>query len=63
MSFTAIGDCVNVASRLEELAKGGEIIIGKNTFLKTQGHFRMQEKRQIFVKNKAEPVVCYKVLR
>ena len=63
MSFTAIGDCVNVASRLEQLAKGGEIIIGKNTFLKTQGHFRMQKKGEILVKNKIKPVVCYKVLR
>ena len=63
MSFTVIGDCVNVASRLEELAKGGEIIIGEKTFLQTQGNFHMQEKRKIFVKNKAEPVVCYKVLR
>ena len=63
MSFTAIGDCVNVASRLEELAKGGEIIIGEKTFLQTHGNFHMQEKLKIFVKNKAEPVVCYKVLR
>ncbi len=63
MSFTAIGDCVNVASRLEQLAKGGEIIIGEKTFLQAREHFRMKEKGKIFVKNKAEPVVCYKVLR
>ncbi len=63
MGFTAIGDCVNVASRLKQLAIGGEIIIGEKTFLQAREHFRMKEKGKIFVKNKAEPVVCYKVLR
>lgn len=63
MSFTVIGDCVNVAARLEQLAKGGEIIIGEKTFLQAHGNFNIQEKEQIFVKNKAEPIVCYKVVR
>lgn len=63
MSFTVIGDCVNVAARLEQLAKGGEIIIGEKTFLQAHGNFNMQEKEKIFVKNKAEPIVCYKVVR
>ena len=62
MSFTAIGDCVNVASRLEQLAKGGEIIIGEKTFLQAHGNFHTQKKGEILVKNKIEPVVCYKVL-
>lgn len=60
MDFTAIGNCVNIASRLEQLAKGGEIIIGEKTFRQAQRHFHMQEKGEIFVKNKAEPVVCLK---
>ena len=62
MSFTAIGDCVNVASRLEQLAKGGEIIIGEKTFLQAHGNFHTQKKGEILVKNKIKPVVCYKVL-
>ena len=31
MDFTAIGDAVNVADRLQSLAKGGETIIGSQT--------------------------------
>jgi len=62
ISFTVIGDCVNIASRLEELAKGSEIIIGEQTFRQTQEHFHIQKKGEVFLKNKTEPVVCYKVL-
>ncbi|GAF79550.1 unnamed protein product, partial [marine sediment metagenome] len=57
------GDTVNVAARLEQIAKGGEIIIGKQTYRQSQGRFRMQKKGKLRVKNKAEPVMCYEVLR
>lgn len=63
MDFTAIGNCVNVAARLEQLAKGGEIVIGEKTFLQAHGNFHIQDKEQIFVKNKIKPIICYKVLR
>lgn len=63
MDYTVIGVSVNVASRLEHMAKGGEIIIGKQTFSQTQGSFRMEEKGEIHVRNKTEPVMCYNVLR
>ena len=63
MDYTAIGDSVNVAARLEQIAKGGEIIIGEETYGRSQGHFRIQKKGEIKVKNKTEPVMCYKVLR
>jgi class 3 adenylate cyclase len=63
MDYTVIGDSVNVAARLEQITKGGEIIIGEQTYHQTQGHFEIQEKGAISVKNKTEPVMCYKVLR
>ena len=63
MDYTVIGDSVNVAARLEQMAKGGEIIIGEKTYSQTQKLFRIQDKNEIYVKNKIEPVICYKVLR
>ncbi len=63
MDYTAIGDSVNLAARLQQLAKGGEIIIGTDTYRKTLGQFNIRKKGEIKVKNKAEPVSCYEVLR
>ena len=63
MDYTVIGDSVNVAGRLEHIAKGGEIIIGEETYDQTKGSFRIQKKGEINVKNKIEPVICYEVLR
>lgn len=63
MDYTVIGNTVNVAARLEQVAKGGQIIIGEQTYLQTQGHFRLQKKGKLRVKNKTEPIICYEVLR
>jgi len=63
LDYTVIGDCVNVAARLEEMAKGGEIIIGEQTFLQNSGYFDIDSRGEVYVKNKMEPVVCYNVLR
>ncbi len=62
MDYTVIGDCVNVAARLEEMAKGGEIIIGENTFRKSACDFNFECRGEVYVKNKTEPVVCYNIL-
>ena len=63
MDYTVIGDSVNVAARLEHIAKGGEIIIAEETYLQTQGRFHIQKKGKLRVKNKTEPVMCYEVSR
>jgi class 3 adenylate cyclase len=63
MNYTVIGDSVNVAARLEHIAKGGEIIIAEETYLQTHGRFHIQKKGKLRVKNKTEPVMCYEVLR
>jgi adenylate cyclase len=63
MDYTVVGDSVNVAARLEQVVKGGKIFIGDQTYHQTQGHFRIQKKGGISVKNKTEPIMCYEVLR
>jgi len=63
MDYTVIGDTVNVAGRLQQIAKGKEIIIGGQTMRQIKGRFRMRKKGKLRVKNKTEPVICYEVLR
>jgi len=60
--YTAVGDAVNVASRLETFARPNEICIDENTYEKTKGAFAIEEIGAIDVKNRGEPVVVYKVL-
>jgi adenylate cyclase len=62
MDYTVIGDCVNVAGRLQQLAKGGQIILGEQTYLKSRGPFRMKRRGAIKLKNKAESIKCYEVV-
>jgi len=63
MDYTVIGDCVNVAARLQQVAKGGEIIIGEQTYQYLQGDFVTKKKGKLKLKNKAKPLLCYQVLR
>lgn len=62
MDYTVIGDCVNVAGRLQQIAKGGQIIVGEQTYVKSRGPFRMKRRGTIKLKNKAESIKCYEVL-
>jgi class 3 adenylate cyclase len=63
MDYTVIGDSVNISSRLQQMAKGGEILIGEHTFRQIKDHFRIRKKGEFRVKNKTEPILCYEVLR
>jgi class 3 adenylate cyclase/HAMP domain-containing protein len=62
MDYTVIGDCVNIASKLEQTAKGGEIIIGEETRLQIWNSFRIEKGKEVLVANKAEPIMCYYIM-
>ena len=55
------GDTLNVASRLCNTAKAGEIIVSQEVFRQTFGHFTFEGKGPIQVKGKVEPLLVYRV--
>ena len=63
IDYTVIGDCVNVASKLEQIAKGGEIIIGEPTYREIKDHYPIEKQGEIGVKNKSNPVKFYQIFR
>ena len=64
MEYTVVGDNVNVASRLTDLAGPDEIIISEQAFMKVAGHpsLTFQSRGEIEVKGRKEPVKIYEVL-
>ncbi|QFS48620.1 adenylate cyclase [Nostoc sphaeroides CCNUC1] len=64
MEFTAIGDGVNLGSRLESVSKqyGCDIIISDNTFKPCQDQIWARELDYIRVKGRNEPVAIYELL-
>ena len=61
MSYTAMGDTVNLASRLESIADGGQIYISKFTHNLVRNKFDFTEHEPIKVKGKQDPVSVYEV--
>jgi predicted ATPase/class 3 adenylate cyclase len=59
--YTAMGDAVNLASRLEHAAPVGAILISRDTYRHVRGVFDVQPLAPIRVKGKREPVHAYVV--
>ncbi|TVP59303.1 MAG: adenylate/guanylate cyclase domain-containing protein [Nodularia sp. (in: Bacteria)] len=64
MEFTAIGDGVNLGSRLESISKqyGCDIILSDNTFKPCQDYIWARELDYIRVKGRNEPVAIYELV-
>ena len=60
--YTALGDAVNVAARMEQTAQPGTIRIAHDTYRLVAPIFDVDELGPVEVKGKAEPVVAYRVL-
>ncbi|MCH7812252.1 MAG: AAA family ATPase [Chloroflexi bacterium] len=63
MDYTALGDTVNLASRMEELAEAGSVYLSEHTYRAVQDYFECEPLGPLEVKGKAEPVVAYRALR
>lgn len=61
--FTAIGDAVNVASRLEHAAPVGAVLISHSTYRHVRGIFDVEPLEPLRVKGKRDPLRAYIVQR
>lgn len=61
--FTAMGDTVNLASRLEHAAPVGGILISQTTYRQINGLFELEPQPPLMVKGKSTPVQSYRLLR
>ncbi len=61
--YTAMGDAINLASRLESNAPVGSLLISHDTYIHIRGVFEMRTLAPIMVKGKDEPVQVYVVER
>ncbi len=61
MDYTAIGDTVNLAQRLESIAGPGEVLISEEVYRYVQNKFSIVPLGEKAIKGKEQPVMVYKL--
>jgi adenylate cyclase len=61
LDYTVIGDTVNLAQRLQSVAKAGQILISEEIYHKAKESFSCLPSGEFTLKNKAKAVVTYEV--
>ncbi|MCF0050846.1 response regulator [Dyadobacter sp. LJ53] len=62
LDYTVIGDAVNVAQRLQNAAKPGQVLLPESAYLAVKEAFNCNLVGEVVLKNKANPVKIYEVL-
>lgn len=57
--YTAVGDAVNVAQRLQTEAEPGEVLVSESVYQQVGGTYPGAERRVLTVKGRTEPVVAF----
>jgi class 3 adenylate cyclase len=63
MDYTVVGDTVNVAKRLTEEAKAGEVLVSDSTYQLVREHVSSEWVESRPVKGRSEPVTVYALTR
>ena len=58
-NFTAIGDTTNLAARLLNIAKPGEVVVGPITAASLDDAFELSSLGPVMVKGRVEPTEAY----
>jgi len=61
-NYTAIGDVVNVAARLQQEAKDNNIMLNHSTFARVRQHVQVTKLPPLKVKNKTEPLDVWRLV-
>jgi adenylate cyclase len=59
--YTAIGDVVNLAARLQGKASAGEILIDNQSYIKHAAEFSDAQSEQVVLKGFREPITAYRL--
>jgi class 3 adenylate cyclase/tetratricopeptide (TPR) repeat protein len=62
VQFTAVGDTINMAARMEQLAEPGTTYVTEDTFRQTEGLFRFEALGERRIKGKKKPLSVYRVI-
>jgi class 3 adenylate cyclase/tetratricopeptide (TPR) repeat protein len=62
MEYTALGDAINLAARMEQTAQVGTLQISEETYKLVSPFFEVQSLGGVEVKGKSEPIQTYRVL-
>ena len=62
MDYTAIGDTVNTAARLESNAKRGEILISEAVYERVKDRIEAEQVGELSLKGKAQKILTYRLL-
>lgn len=61
--YTAMGDAINLAARLQQEAEPGSILVGETTYRATAPFFRFESVGQLALRGKARAENAYRVLQ
>lgn len=62
MEYTAIGDSVNTAKRIQENSAANQILISATAYPFVRGHVKVRPVENILAKGKSEPIEVFEIL-